>query len=55
MDVNNELYKHDYSTKIEDSNMDFVKYIQISVLSVVLICLLIYLFKKRNIKKIRFL
>tara|TARA_Y100000590_G_C15426602_1_gene903493 strand:- start:211 stop:693 length:483 start_codon:yes stop_codon:yes gene_type:complete len=55
LNENNGLNAHDYSTHIEDSNMNFVKYLQISVLTVVLVLLLVYLFKKRNIKKIRFL
>ena len=52
---NKELNAHDYSTHIEDSNMNFAKYLQISALTIVLVLLLVYLFKKRNIKKIRFL
>ena len=55
LDADGELHFNDYSTHIEDSNMNFVKYLQISGLTIVLILLIIYLVKKRNIKKIRFL
>ena len=55
IDADGELHFNDYSTHIEDSNMNFVKYFQISGLTIVLILLIIYLVKKRNIKKIRFL
>ena len=55
LDADGELHFNDYSTHIEDSNMNFVKYFQISGLTIVLILLIIYLVRKRNIKKIRFL
>ena len=55
IDLNGELSNSDYSTVIEDSNMDFIKYLQVSVLTVILVLLLVYLFKKRNVRKVRFL
>ena len=55
VELNGELSNSDYSTVIEDSNMDFIKYLQVSVLTVILVLLLVYLFKKRNVRKVRFL
>jgi hypothetical protein len=55
LDYNNELAKDDYSTVIEDSNENFIKYAQIGLLSGILVCLIIYLIMNRNVRKVRFI
>ena len=54
IDYNNELRDLEYSTTTEDSNHTFLKYFQISGLTLVLIVLTVYLFNNRRtaIKKI---
>lgn len=53
--ITTELSENNYSTLIEDSNDNFIKYVQISSLVTLLVLLVIYLFMNRNIRKVRFL
>jgi hypothetical protein len=53
--ITNELTNYNYSTHIKDSNDNFVKYLQIGSLTLLLILLLFYLIMSRNVKKVRFI
>jgi hypothetical protein len=53
--ITNELTEHNYSTPIEDSNDNFIKYLQIGSLTLLLVLLLLYLLMTRNVRKVRFI
>ena len=53
--ITTSLSDHNYSTYIDDSNDNFIKYLQIGTLVLLLILLIIYLVRNRNVRKVRFL